>query len=333
MLKYRLHIDPVNSDYLNQIEKIDCGWTPPLPRVHYYDGATGLHLSLGPDCALKDVQYWVKQDGTTAKAASPALPPAPWSNSVQGLTQHFEQMTMRSAVPPMDMGHLPDEATAEVSKISLNHDEISMEYYSGHIFPAYELAPTDDRHHGSRLELRAIGVQFDWTLNQEIVFSAALTDKPRRKQFFSQCCWKRCIIGTKHDSASAVSRPEWQQALSHGDLPGLQQTGSKDPLIFGPANHTEYLNVAAYLEAFWGYIWLISCHHNVPQHKEWRAPKHGGLKEFVDHVISTFGRAQIKPATECLRGVVTYLSGDQRQGRYRMTLTDLMNNHHTRGGE
>ena len=30
-------------------------------------------------------------------------------------------------------------------------------------------------------------------------------------------------------------------------------------------------------------------------------------------------------------GVVTYPSGDQRQGRYQMTLTDLMNAHYTRG--
>ena len=55
------------------------------------------------------------------------------------------------------------------------------------------------------------------------------------------------------------------------------------------------------------------------------------MKEFVDHVISTFGRAQIKPATECLRGVATYPSGNLRRRRYRMTLTDLMNNHYTRG--
>ena len=41
VLKYRLHIDPENSDYLNQMEKIDCGWTAPLPREHRYDGATG----------------------------------------------------------------------------------------------------------------------------------------------------------------------------------------------------------------------------------------------------------------------------------------------------
>ena len=212
---------------------------------------------------------------------------------------------MRNTVTPMDMGHLPDEAMAEVSQISLNHDEVSMEYYTGHIFPAYEVVPTADRHHGTRLQIRAIGVQFDWTLNQEIAFSAVLTGKPRRKQFFSQYCWKRCVIGTKFDYASAVSRVDWQQALNHGDLLSLQQPDSKDPLIFSPANHTEYLNVAAYLEAFCGYIWPTSCHHNVPQHEEWRAPKHGGLKEFIDHVISTFGRAQIMPATECLRGVVT----------------------------
>ena len=79
------------------------------------------------------------------------------------------------------------------------------------------------------------------------------------------------------------------------------------------------------------YVWPATCHNCVPQHEDWRAPKHGGLKEFIDHVISTIGRAQIKPATECLRGVATYPSGDQRQGRYRMTLTDLMNNHYTRG--
>ena len=58
--------------------------------------------------------------------------------------------------------------------------------------------------------------------------------------------------------------------------------------------------------------------------------KHGGLKEFIDHIVSTFGRAQLKPTTECLRGVTTYPSGDQRQGRYNMTLTDLMNNHYAR---
>ena len=41
---------------MNKMEKIKCGWVPPLPRVHHYDGVTGIHLSLGPDCSLKTVQ-------------------------------------------------------------------------------------------------------------------------------------------------------------------------------------------------------------------------------------------------------------------------------------
>ena len=167
--------------------------------------------------------------------------------------------------------------------------------------------------------------------SNSIVFSAAITGKPRRKEPFSQYCWKRCVIGTKSDYASVVNRVEWQQALQHGDLQSLQPADGRDPMIFSPASNNEYLNVAAYLEAFWGYIWPATCHNYVPQHGEWKAPKQGGLKEFVDLVISTIGRAQIKPATECLRGVATYPSGDARQGRYKMTLTDLMNNHYTRG--
>ena len=47
-------------------------------------------------------------------------------------------------------------------------------------------------------------------------------------------------------------------------------------------------------------------------------------------MLSTVGRAQIKPTTECLRGVATYPLGDQRQGRYTMTLTHLTNHHYAR---
>ena len=106
-----------------------------------------------------------------------------------------------------------------------------------------------------------------------------------------------------------MSKPEWQHALSHGDLQSLQQADCKDPLIFSPANNIEFLNVAACLD------------------DEWKTIKHGGLKEFIDHVVCTFGRAQLKPTTECLRGVTTYPSGDQRQ----MTLTDLTNNRYAQG--
>ena len=138
------------------------------------------------------------------------------------------------------------------------------------------------------------------------------------------------MIGTKSDYSQALSKVEWHEALTYGDLSSLQQGDSKDPMIFCPANSTEYHNVAAYLEALWGYIWPALCHNRVPQHEEWTAPKHGGLKEFIDHVISAIRRVQIKPATECLRGVATYPSGDQRQGRYKMTLTDLKNHHYAR---
>ena len=225
-----------------------------------------------------------------------------------------------------------DDPTAEASQIQLKHDEISLEYCSGHAFPTLELVPIMDRHHGTTMQLRAIGSQFNWTLNQEVVFSAALTGKPKKKLLFSQYCWKRCVIGTKSDYATSLSKPEWHHALSHGDLLSLQQSDCRDPLIFCPANHTDYLNVAAYLEAFWGYIWPTASHGNVPPHDEWKTIKHGGLKEFIDHLVCTFGRAQLKPTTECrLRGVTTYPSGDQRQGRYNMTLTDLMNNYYTRG--
>ena len=231
----------------------------------------------------------------------------------------------------MDFGSLLDDPTAEAVQIQLNHDEISWEYYTGHSFSALEMVAIVDRHHGTRLQIRAIGSQFNWTLNQEIVFSAALTGKPKKKLFFSQYCWKRCMIETKQDYATALSRPEWQCALTHGDLQSLQQADSRDPLIFSPSNNTEFLNVVAYLEAFWSFLWPTASHGNVPQHEEWNTTKHGGLKEFIDHVVCTFGRAQLKPTTECLRGVTTYPSGDQRQGRYKMTLTDLTSCHYARG--
>ena len=181
-------------------------------------------------------------------------------------------------------------------KSLLKHEEVSTELYTGHVFPAYELAPTADRHHGTRLQLRAIGVQFNWMLNQEIVFSAALTGKPLRKQLLTQYCWKRCVIGTKSAYSQALNKVEWREALQHGDKNSLRPVDGKDPVIFCLANNIAYLNVAAYLEALWRYVWPAICHNYVPQHEQWIAPKHGGLKEFVDQVISVIGRVQIKPA-------------------------------------
>ena len=106
VLKYRLYIDPVNSAHLKQVEQIDCGWVAPLPKKSHYDAATGLHYTLGPVSALPGAQYWMNQDGTTAKAVSLAVPPMSWNNSVQRLTQHFEHMSMRNAGHVADFGSL-----------------------------------------------------------------------------------------------------------------------------------------------------------------------------------------------------------------------------------
>ena len=53
-------------------------------------------------------------------------------------------------------------------------------------FLLVELVSGEDRHHGTVMHLRAIGVQFNWTLNQEVVFSAAPIGKPLRKLSYSQ---------------------------------------------------------------------------------------------------------------------------------------------------
>ena len=71
----------------------------------------------------------------------------------------------------------------EASPIQLSHEEVSWEYYSGHVFPTLELVPVVDRHHGTNLQIRAIGFQFNWTLNQEVVFSSALNGKPKKKLY------------------------------------------------------------------------------------------------------------------------------------------------------
>ena len=131
-----------------------------------------MHLSLGPDCTFKNVRYWIRQDGATSKAASPAPPPTTLGTSVQGLAQRFEQLSMKNATSPAWVGHIPENADA--SPIVLKHNEISTEPYTSHAFLALELAPAMFRHHGTRLVLKAIGTSFNWTLNQEIVFSAAL---------------------------------------------------------------------------------------------------------------------------------------------------------------
>ena len=327
VLQYQLHLDPADFAHLSQVDKIPCGWVPHLSKISDYNPNTGLHKSLSIDCVQGTSQYWVAKDGTTAKAASPAGTPS-WSGAVQGLTQHFEQMSMKGGTHTSEMGSFLDEASDPPEKVKLNHEEVSWEYYTGHCFATQELVPGVDRHHGTRLKLNALGEEFTWTLNHEVVFSTALTGRPKRKAYFSQYCWKRCAVGTTEDYAVATSKQEWEFALMKGDLYGLQSLDTKETIVLCPYKNTEYLNVVAYLEAFWGYIWPTVCHNNVPPHEDWTTNLHGGLKEFIDHAISVLGRTHLKPTTECLRGVVTYPTGESTQGRFKMTLSDLQNEHY-----
>ena len=89
-------------------------------------------------------------------------------------------------------------------------------------------------------------------------------------------------------------------------------------MILCPTNNTDYLNVSAYMEAFWGYLWPTIAHGNVRLKGKWKAIKFRGLKEFVDHIVSVVGRDPLKPTTECLKGVASYPKGDMVQGRCSM---------------
>ena len=70
------------------------------------------------------------------------------------------------------------------------------------------------------------------------------------------------------DFGVALLRDEWDAALQRGDLSMLRDE-----------------------EAFWGFIWPTLSHNHEPQLGSWSVPKHGGLKELIDHVISVIGWA------------------------------------------
>ena len=324
--EHQIHLDPTDPDKLKGVEHIPCGWIPPVPKISDYTNK-GQHISLGIDSLQSTSSKWVAKDGTTPKSASLGVPPTR-GGSVQGLTQHFEQMSKRSSTPGTGMGLFLDDTSDPPAKVKLNHDEISWEYYSGHYFAVPELTPGVDRYHGTTVKMNALGGELVWTLNHEVVFSAALTGRPLRKAYFAQYCWNRCVVGTTTDYAPALDKQQWELALLSADLYSLQSYDVKETMVLSPCNNTDYLNVAAFLEAFWGYLWPTSCHNGVPPQEGWTA-LHGGLKEFIDHAVSVLGRTHLKPTTECVRGVVTYPSGDT-QGRYKMSLTDLMKDHYTR---
>ena len=299
ILEYQLSLDPTDPAHLKQLESIPCGWVPPLPKISHYNPTTGLHQSLIVDSVLGNPQYWVTKDGTTAKASSPAGPPS-GGGGVLGLAQHFEKMSVRGSAQSPDAKTFLDEAFDPPVELHLKHDELTWEFYTGRHFVVSELIPGNERHHKTSMKLNALGGELLWTLNHEVLFSTALTGRPFRKTAFSQYCWKRCAVGTTEDYALATSKQEWEMALMRGDLYSLQLPEVRDTMVLCPWNNTEYLNVAAYLEAFWGYLWPTACHNNVSPHGDWDINYHGGLKEFIDHAISTFGRTHLKPTNRML---------------------------------
>ena len=54
-------------------------------------------------------------------------------------------------------------------------------------------------------------------MNQEVLFSTALTGKPLRKEAFSEYRWDRCAVGFQ-DSVPATQHPAWIVALNQGKL-------------------------------------------------------------------------------------------------------------------
>ena len=138
--------------------------------------------------------------------------------------------------------------------IVLKHDVISMAPYSGRPFRHQEMVSSNERIRSVKFYAHAMGVEFYWTLNQEMLFSFALTARPSRKEVFGEYRRKSCVIGIREDYVEATAYREWIATLEHSNLWELKNARD-DALILSPANNTDYANVSACLEAFWGYLW------------------------------------------------------------------------------
>ena len=46
IVEYQLSMDPVDSTYWRQVDRIICGWTPSLSKANDYNPNNGLHKSL-----------------------------------------------------------------------------------------------------------------------------------------------------------------------------------------------------------------------------------------------------------------------------------------------
>ena len=97
VLQLKRLTDTEAFEKLKNMEPVERGRMPLLTRRYQFDLAFGRNMCAITSRPLKDVQSWMKQ-GTTSKAASLAGPPtsaARSSSSVSGLTQQFEQLSVK----------------------------------------------------------------------------------------------------------------------------------------------------------------------------------------------------------------------------------------------
>ena len=97
---------------------------------------------------------------------------------------------------------------------------------------------SDTRFVGAQLAVMAMGMNFNCNLNQELLFSSALTGKPARKEDLSEHRWKRCVIGTRDDYVEATRHLEWEVALQCGNLWQLKNRND-DTMVLAPPNNTD----------------------------------------------------------------------------------------------
>ena len=114
-----------------------------------------------------------------------------------------------------------------------------------------------------RCMLNAMGVELNWTINQEILFSLAFTAKPLRRTNFSSFLWHHCIVGNSSKWFPAKSSQNWLNNPAAGNTWDLRSLKG-DSLIVSPASNTDYLNASAFMERFWGYLWPTIAHGGAP---------------------------------------------------------------------
>ena len=78
-------------------------------------------------------------------------------------------------------------------------------------------------------------VEFNWTLNQEIMVSTAVTGKPQRRSSFWNYMWHSCVAGAGDVWKPVTESRTWIDLISDED----------ETLILSPLDNSDCLNVCA----------------------------------------------------------------------------------------